>query len=160
MILTLLRDANPAPQRTFGELHWADEQIILQTLELPWVPAPDGSPGGHPDTSCVPLGTYALVLHDTPAHPHTFALVNSTLGVYHEPGDVPADLGYVPRTACLLHSANLVAQLAGCVGVGLSRSMLNGEPDIADSVNAFNELMAAVPWVNGHTLTITQGAAP
>ena len=33
MNLTLIRDADPAPLRTFGELHWADEQIVLQTLE-------------------------------------------------------------------------------------------------------------------------------
>ena len=49
-------------------------------------------------------------------------------------------------------------QLAGCIGVGLTRSWLNGEPDIADSVNAFAELKAAVPWVEGHTLAIVNAA--
>lgn len=33
MNLTLIRDPGPAPVRTFGTLHWADEQIVLQTLE-------------------------------------------------------------------------------------------------------------------------------
>jgi hypothetical protein len=161
MQLIVIRDAGPAPLRTFGEMHWdPTEQIILQTLERPWVPAPDGSPGGHPQTSCVPPGLYQLVRHDTPKHPQTWALVNPALGVYHLPSDVPAGLAYVPRTVCLIHSANLVVQLEGCIGVGLSRSKLNGEPDIADSVNAFAELKHAVPWIEGHTLQIIQGGSP
>lgn len=158
MNLTLIRDPGPAPVRTFGTLHWADEQIVLQTLERPWVPDPRGAPGGHPFSSCVPLGTYDLVLHDTPKHPQTFALSNPALGVYHEPGDIPA--GQTGRTACLLHAANVVSQLAGCCGLGLTRSWLNGEPDIADSQAAFAELKEAVPWVAGHVLTITQGQSP
>ncbi len=160
MILTLMRDdpqAAPAA-RTFGELHWADDQILLQTLERPWIPAPDGSPGGDPNLSCVPIGTYDLVLHDTPEHPQTWALVNPALGVFHEAADVPADFIGTPRIACLIHSANLVVQLEGCIGVGLTRSALNGEPDIADSVNAFAELKEAVPWVEGHQLIISNGA--
>lgn len=151
MNLTLTRDSDDGA-RTFGELAWADDQVILQTLERPWIPV-DESPGGHPLTSCVPLGVYALVLHDTPAHPQTWALVNHELGVYHEPGDIPA--GATGRTACLIHSANVVGQLAGCIGVGLTRGALNGEPDINSSVAAFNELKGAVPWENGHVLTIT-----
>jgi uncharacterized protein DUF5675 len=139
--------------RTFGTLSWGDDQVELQTLERPWIPADDGSPGGHPLTSCVPRGVYQLVLHDTPAHPQTWALVNPALGVYHELNDIPP--GQTGRVACLIHQANLVAQLEGCIGVGLERSKLNGEPDIADSIKAFKVLKDAVPWTNGHTLEIT-----
>jgi hypothetical protein len=159
MNLVLIRDLGPQPVRTFGELHWdPTEQIILQTLERPWIPSPDGSPCGHSLTSCVPLGIYRLVLHDTPLHPQTWAMVNEGLRVFHEPGDITP--GPTARTACLLHSANIVSQLAGCIGVGLTRSALDGEPDIASSVAAFEELKAAVPWVAGHILTITQGGSP
>jgi Family of unknown function (DUF5675) len=158
MDLYVIRDPAGVATQTYGEMDWnATDQIILQTLELPWVPDPNGAPGGHPDTSCVPCGTYQLVLHNTAAHPETFALVNPALGVYHEPGDIPA--GHSGRFACLIHSANLVTQLAGCIGVGLTRSWLGGEPDIADSVNAFTELKEAVPWEAGHTLQITQAGA-
>lgn len=158
MNLIVIRDAPLSTARTYGEMHWdPTEQIILQTLELPWVPDPDGAPGGHPMTSCVPLGAYQLVLHDTPKHPQTWALVNPALGIYHEPGDIP--VGVIGRCACLIHSANIVEQLAGCIGVGLTRSWLNGEPDIADSVNAFIELKSAVPWTDGHTLTISLGTS-
>jgi hypothetical protein len=157
MKLFLNRDPGPQPQRTYGRL-LPGGNLVLQTLERPWVPAPDGSPGGHPDTSCVPLGTYALARHNTPDHPYTWALVNPALGIYHEPGDIPA--GVPARFGCLLHPDNIVETLAGCVGVGLTRSTLNGEPDIADSRAAFADLKAAVPWTDGHTLVITQGPGP
>jgi hypothetical protein len=95
---------------------------------------------------------WAPVLHDTARHPETWALVNPALGIYHEPGDIP--VGVEGRFACLIHQANLVSELAGCIGVGLSRSTLDGEPDITSSVAAFQELKNAVPWVAGHTVTI------
>jgi Family of unknown function (DUF5675) len=158
--LLLPRD-NDDGDRTFGLLEVYEAAIrdaallTLQTLERPWVPAPDGVPGGHPMISCVPAGEYQLVLHDTPQHPQTWALVNPALGVYHELADIPP--GESGRVACLIHSANLVEQLAGCISVGLARSEMDNEPDVSDSREAFAQLKAAVPWTNGHTLTIVGG---
>jgi hypothetical protein len=151
MKLTLIRDPSDGV-RTFGTLSWSDDQVELQTLERPWIPSIAG-PGGHAQTSCVPLGVYELVLHDSAAHPKTWALVNPALGVYHQPGDVPT--GQTGRTECLIHTANTIAQLAGCIGVGMTRSLLNGEPDVASSVAAFTALKEAVPWIEGHTISIT-----
>jgi len=147
--LTLIREPDDG-KRTFGVMTVGG--LTLQTLERPWIEAPDGVPGGHPMTSCVPAGAYTLVLHDTPKHPQTWALVNPDLGVYHELADIPA--GNQGRVACLIHTANIVEQLAGCIGVGLTRSTLNGEPDVGASIMAFNELKAVVPWTAGHSLTI------
>lgn len=150
MNLTLIRDPSDGVH-TFGTLSWTDGQIDLQTLERPWIPTI--TPGGHPFTSCVPVGVYALEVHDTITHPHTWCLVNPALGVYHEPGDIPSQGG---RAVCLIHTANVVRDLAGCVAVGLTRSTLKGEPDVASSGEAFRTLKEAVPWVNGHVLTITE----
>src|SRR4029077_19331880 len=116
-----------------------------------WIPTPD-APCGEPGKSCVPVGTYVLVLHDTPTHPRTFALVNPDLCIYHEPSDVPVSA--LGRSACLIHAGNLASQSEGCILVGISRSILNGQPDIASSQLALLDLRAAVPWVLGHTLTI------
>lgn len=146
----LVRDPSDGV-RTFGELHWADEQIVLQTLERPWIPTI--TPGGHPYTSCVPLGVYRLEVHDTITHPQTWAMVNHELGVYHEPAEIPSQGG---RAVCLIHSANVVRQLAGCIAVGLTRSLLRGEPDVASSGEAFRVLKEAVPYQDGHILTITE----
>ena len=119
--------------------------ILLHTLELAWVPE-DGFPGGMPDRSCVPAGVYELALHDTPKHPRSFALVNPDLGVIHEPDPAYPNA----RVACLIHIANVTAELEGCIGVGLSAVGCT----LYSSAEAYAQFQAAVPWVTGHTLTI------
>src|SRR5580693_1400676 len=105
MDLQLARDP-VTPGYSYGVL--AVEALTLQTMELPWVPDPQGAPCGEPFSSCVPVGTFELVLHDTVEHPKTWALVNPALGIYHEPGDIPA--GVRARFGCLLHNGNLASQ--------------------------------------------------
>lgn len=119
--------------------------LNLQTLELPWVPE-DGFPGGHPDVSCVPAGVYQLRLHNSPMHPLSFALSNPDLGVIAEPD--PAHPNY--RADCLIHVANYVNELEGCIGVGMSA----GQCVLSNSVQAFENFNDQVPWIEGHTLTI------
>lgn len=120
-------------------------QTRLYSLELPWVPEA-GYPGGHPDRSCVPAGVYQLVLHDTVKHPQSFALVNSELGVIHEPDPSFPNA----RVACLIHAANIPEDLQGCIGIGMTR--LNCF--VGNSRSAMENFKAEVPWVAGHTLTI------
>lgn len=117
----------------------------LFTLELPWLDA-TGFPGGDPQKSCVPAGVYDLVLHNTPKHPKTFALVNRELWVIHEPDASMPNA----RVACLIHVANFVRELLGCIGIGT----LMDACYVGNSQLAMHELNAAVPWVPGHTLTI------
>lgn len=155
MNLRLVRDSatgNP----NFGTLT-VDEvpDLKLDDIELPWVPDPAGAPGGKPDSSCVPVGTYRLVKHSSPKHPQTWALVNPALGVYHAPADGPPG----SRNECLIHPYNVVSEALGCVGPGLTRGTLNGQPAVLSSGAAFARLQAAVPWTNDHELTITNGGA-
>lgn len=150
MNLQLIRDY-AGRDCTLGRLIISD--LTLQTLERPWIPSPP-SVCGHPDTSCVPAGTYQLALHDTPKFPKHFALVNEALGIYHEV--VPA--GQVGRTACLIHAANYVAQLEGCCAVGRSRQYVGDQWMVLDSRDAYAALEAAVPWETGHSLTIDYAA--
>jgi len=139
-----LQRISSGPDCTQGVIVLPDS-TVLYTLELPWVPEA-GYPAGKPDCSCVPAGTYMLMLHDTPKHPRSFALVNSTLGVIHEPD--PQYPTY--RTACLLHVANKCADLLGCIGLGVGYSHC----EISNSVIALGIFNKAVPWVAGHSLTI------
>lgn len=119
---------------------------LLQTLERPWIPSLD-SPGGTKGVSCVPPGTYRLVRHDTEAHPRSFALVNEDLGVYHYA--IPP--GKAGRTACLIHVANWVTELRGCIALGMDR----GENSIARSRVAVDRFYRAALWLDDtHTLTI------
>ncbi len=153
MDLLLIRDYAGA-DGTLGTLQAGT--LAVQTLELPWEPAPPPSLCGRPDVSCVPAGTYRLALHDSPAHPRTFALVNPALGVFHAIQDVTPGLKGC-RTEVLLHSANYTSELEGCIAVGLTRQGSH-PPAIWQSRAALTELMSAVPWVEGNTLTIQYGA--
>jgi hypothetical protein len=158
MDLLLTRDATipPAPDHLYGRLvvYAASGMSLLelQTIEQPWVPEPGGAPCGEPDHSCVPVGVYQLALHNTAEHPRTFALVNPELGIFHEPADIASSS--TGRVACLIHSGNIARQSKGCILVGLTRSVLNGLPDVADSHTALTRLLGILPWVSGHSLTI------
>lgn len=141
MNLTLVRDLDNG-DCTLGTLDL--NGVTLQTLERPWLPGP---PGGMKGVSCVPRGTYRLVRHDTEAHPRTFALVNEDLGVYHY-AVPPGEQG---RTACLIHVANVVAELRGCIALGMDR----GENSISRSRIAVDKFYAALRWADDeHTLEI------
>lgn len=141
--LILQRRGAQSADCTQGFLRLPD--VVLATLELPWIADPD-FPGGAPDRSCVPPGLYTLALHDTPKHPKTFALVNRALGVIHEPDATFPNA----RVACLIHAANYPHELEGCIGLGT----------VADTCVVWSSQIAlakfklAVPWVEGHTLTI------
>jgi hypothetical protein len=111
------------------------------TLERPWIKGPE--PGGLPGRSCIPLGVYQLELHDSELHPKTFAMVNEKLGITHYGS---------PRAACLIHPANYPSELRGCIAPGL----FVGQDCILQSRDAYNQLMAMVPWTLGHTLEITE----
>lgn len=141
MNFVLQRDADTGIC-TFGTMRV--NGTLLQTLERPWVPGPAGGTKG---VSCIPVGTYRLVRHDTEAHPRSFALVNEALGVFHYA--VPA--GQAGRTACLIHVANWPTELRGCIALGMDR----GDNSIARSRIAVDKFYAAAPWVDDiHTLTI------
>lgn len=152
MDLQLVRDT-AQPSYTYGTL--TAGALILQTLELGWAPEP-GELCGRPDRSCVPAGVYQLVLHDSPKHPRTFALVNPDLGIYHEPGDAPQ--GIFCRFATLIHVANFPTELEGCIGVGKTRSNADQPAAVWLSGQAMREFQAAVPWEGGHTITISYAA--
>lgn len=159
MQLSLVRDF-AGQVATLGVLTVGELQ--LQTLELPWHPAPPPSLCGVRMTSCLPPGEYSLVLHNSLKHPRTWALINPDLGVYHQPFDVPTPQCSWARIACLIHIANYPQDLEGCIGVGLRRSNAWGPWMVEHSRDAFAALQAALPWTDGHTLTISyaQGVAP
>lgn len=147
MNLTLQRDP-AAPTQTYGVLSVGD--LALQTIERPWIPAMTHV-GGENGISCVPPGTYELEVHDSEAHPETWALVNHTLAVYHWPNEVPAIGG---RSVCLIHPANWANELRGCIAPGMSRGFGQGLAMVVQSKVAFARLKAAVPWTPGHYLII------
>jgi len=137
--LILIRDSDDGVC-TMGVLTL--DKLSLYTIERPWIADLTKKPGGLAGRSCVPVGTYDLVLHDSEAHPETWALVNPNLGVTH--------WGPSQRSAVLIHPANVVAELRGCIAPGLIR----GVRQVQRSRDAMAKLKAMLPWVNGHTIDI------
>ncbi|MDB6085194.1 MAG: hypothetical protein JWN43_3075 [Gammaproteobacteria bacterium] len=150
MYLSLIRDT-ATPGYCLGVL--TAGALTFQSIERPWIDAPPGL-GGHAQTSCVPPGVYELVLHSSPKHPRAFALVNGKLDVFHQPGDVPPDRRRYARTDVLLHPANFVEELQGCLALGLRR----GTDCVLQSVDAFERFNLTVPYIPGHSIGISYAA--
>jgi hypothetical protein len=101
-------------ERTTGILQAAG--VIFTTIERPWLPHPDG-PGGLQRKSCVPAGVYQVQPWHSQNFPETYILVNNALGVYLQPNLIPPGQKW-GRSAILMHIANRVTEILGCIGVG------------------------------------------
>lgn len=133
------------PDSTEGVLVVEGERF--HTIEKPWVPDLDGDPGGAPNQSCVPLGTYRMIRHDTPKHPRTWELLNEALGI-------STSAKPHMRSECLLHPANKASQLAGCIAPGLTMANWGLDSAVESSTIAFKRIQEIVPWTDDHTLEI------
>ena len=111
---------------TFGRLDLYDgilKVFTCRTLEQAWR-------GNARNISCIPAGTYPVVLEYSP---HFDAELN--------------ELKLVPgRSEVKIHVANYVKQLEGCIAVGLSIGDINGDgmPDLKSSGVALDRLHAAL----------------
>lgn len=140
MELLLVRHAY-LPTVTLGRLYVGD--LTLATLEEPWLPNPLGPGGQRRDglkhESCVPDGTYELEPHNTLKHPNVWALSNPRLGVWHYA--VPPGLSY-GRAAILIHSGNTIADIEGCILVGLRHGRIESTDAVLESRAALVQLQA------------------
>lgn len=100
------------PHCTIGEIEFGHDKYY--SMERPWK-------DNKPFHSCIPLGTYTLEAHNSTSHPHTFALVNHELGVYHYE-DPKAK-----RYGILMHKGNFSRNFEGCVGFGNRIGCLSNE---------------------------------
>jgi hypothetical protein len=97
---------------------------ICRAIEKPWA-------SNAPFVSCVPEGTYGLVEYNSPKFGDTWALVNHDCGVGLYQGDSD-------RYACLIHKANWVHQLQGCIAPVTQFTVLDGKWAGSASGTAFN----------------------
>lgn len=136
---------------TEGRLYIENEHVLF-TLERAWRPGPAG---GMPFESCVPDGSYQLIPHTRPNGDAVLALRNPDLGVYYteqERGGRPG------RYLILIHAANIVAEVVGCIAPGMVRTIANNQRMVRSSREAMRAIMAG-QW---DTLDIqpTKGTAP
>jgi hypothetical protein len=123
------------PRATQGILRLGNLGTTLYTLERPWVPE---APGGAPSVSCVPAGVYKLIPHKRPNGDNVVALVNRGLGVYYLPNLRPSGVG---RYLVLIHPANWVDQIEGCIAPGYGRMSSSRGPMVTESKKAMKLVM-------------------
>ena len=108
---------------TFGKWYDDDGEFICYSLERPWL-------DNKPFKSCVPEGQYGLVSYVSDKFGETYALVNHDLEVsIYKDEDIA-------RYAILIHSANWVFQLQGCIAPGTDLGILNKQWAVRSSVSA------------------------
>jgi len=114
---------------------WLNDDVYLHTLERPWIA---GLPGGMPFESCVPDGEYDLIPHERPNGDRVFALRNPDCGVYYTDQERAGRDG---RYLILIHSANWVEQVVGCIAPGLVRTIAENKRMVRSSRAAMRRLM-------------------
>ena len=121
--------------QTEGELVLRDaegtELLRLFTLELRWR-------NNLRKVSCIPEGEYQVLPRTSPKYGKHFEVANVYL-----------------RSFILIHAANRVTQLKGCIAPGLTKADLNGDglQDVTNSKPAMAKLLELAP--EGFLLTIT-----
>jgi hypothetical protein len=125
---------------TFGKWYDAEAASICHSLEYLWK-------DNIPYISCVPEGVYQLVEHNSPKYGDTFALLNHAL-------DVGVMKGDALRWGCLIHAANWMIQLQGCIAPGTSLGVLGGKWAVTGSRNARKRIFALIE-AGDRTLEIT-----
>lgn len=131
----LLQRYNYSDTETEGRL-WLSEDEYVFTLERPWVV---GLPGGMPFESCVPDGEYELIPHQRPNGDRVYALRNPDLSVYYTDQERAGRDG---RYLILIHTANWVEEIVGCIAPGLVRTIASNKRMVRSSRNAMNKIMA------------------
>ncbi|MCG7499373.1 DUF5675 family protein [Vibrio sp. Of7-15] len=112
---------------TFSTLHRPDGSQVCVVLERSWQ-------NNQPNVSCIPEGTYHMLPHHSPKFGDCYALEEAKLGVTR--------FGPSTRTHVLMHKANKVSQLQGCLAPGVAFGVLDGEWAVLNSTSAFNCVMA------------------
>lgn len=113
-------------RQTLGELTvYLGQQVVYQckTLELPWL-------NNAPQKSCIPAATYKVVKRRSPKYGDHFHIL-----------EVPN------RSYILIHAANYVKQLLGCIAVGKNHVDINGDGlrDVTNSQNTIKMLNSILP---------------
>ena len=93
-----------------------DTNLSWDVIERPWK-------DNDPDVSCIPLGIYTCVYHNTAHLPDCWELQN-----------VPN------RTGICIHSANVAHELEGCIALGTANGMLGEDRAVFHSREALQEL--------------------
>ena len=137
MILTLTRDQY-LPECTLGVLLAGPRKLF--TIERPWIPNSAAGKSGEKYVSCIGEGTYRLRPHMKASGERVWILSNPMMDVYELPSDVPPGRELATRTLVMIHAANYVHDVIGCIGPGVDRVKNANEWMVTQSRDAMNQL--------------------
>lgn len=113
--ITVVRSRAVVNDGHFGKMYFTNSKGETLLVGVSMEPKWDGNKKG---ASCIPVGNYKLVPHNSSKYGSVVAFVNPDLQVYHWEEDIPAELKGIARSVCLIHAANWPQELRGCVAVG------------------------------------------
>jgi len=124
---------------TFGRLDIGG--VSLYTLEREWN-------NNKSNVSCIPAGDYVMVHHESPRFGACLCVLNEGAGVVRSKREDEA-----VRWGILIHPANKVDELAGCIAPAMSFD----DNQVYSSRMAFNEVMDITEGCDAITLEIEWG---
>lgn len=116
------------PFGTFGRFVYGNFRAF--TVERPWV-------NNTEKVSCIPEGEYQLIPHNSPKFGNTFALSGDTVSEYPDPNKA--------RALVLIHPANDMNDLEGCIGLGDTLGTVNGIWAVLDSQKTVGTFLSLAP---------------
>jgi hypothetical protein len=148
-LIRLSDNPEGANNAVYGTIYFGNDQV--HSMERPWIPSEE-YPSGKSNESCFPVGTYDLVKDFSPKYGHEmWYAVNHDLGVYLRPEDRQHDW---QRWGCMIHSANWVNQLNGCVAPGLTRGMIGSTYGIGSSKAAQDKLYSYIETLQNPKISV------
>jgi hypothetical protein len=136
--MKLTRFGSIPGQGTFGELEI--DGHTFKTVEREWL-------NNKSFVSCIPAGEYQVIPHTRPNGDEVYAIVNESLGIYRYPDPKAV------RDLILIHKANVMTELAGCIAPGNKHGGLNGNFGVYNSGDAMEQIRDLL-GDETHTLTI------
>ena len=106
---------------TFGEFYDPTGKLLCYTVERPWI-------NNQPKVSCIPAGIYDVETYQSP-----------TKGQVWQLQDVP------DRSNIEIHEANFPSQLEGCIAVGDSIGIIEGQKGVTNSDKTYAMLQQELP---------------
>lgn len=140
MLLTLTRGQYLA-DCTLGVLEVAGKRFF--TIERPWIPDPVCK-AGQKYRSCICEGAFRVMPFTRPSGEKAFRLSNPSLDVFEDPHAVPRGREETTRTLVLIHAANYVYDVLGCIGPGLERTKGPKGWMVTNSREAMNQIRTLI----------------
>ena len=116
-----------SPMGVFGKLTYDD--FTCYTVERPWE-------NNLPRVSCIPTGNYTLKWYDSPKFGRTLAVEGGTVSLFpsrrHQ------------RSAILIHPANTMDDLLGCIGLGYILGFYKNKWAVLNSKKATDDFLSII----------------